>query len=534
MPSGKNSKKPKGLYAVSSLVWALVAVFWLQTTPALAVGKRVALLIGNATYAKPELVLANPGNDARALSRKLSELGFQVSTAIDADQAGMETALQKFEADMADAEMAVFFYAGHGVQIAGENILIASNFQEASEAELERAGVRLQRVRKAFAAARPKLGIMILDACRDNPFSDTGMGPPGLARASGGAGLLIAYATDPGNVAYDGIGENSTFTSALLRNIDTPGLDIRLMFGRVRQDVILATNGIQIPWVEESVLGEHSFNTDPSTRVFDPDIARDVERWRDVSRIATREAFDAYLSEFPNGLFREFAAVRVTDHNGTVPSDAATLTDAIESPARLNIIASLSVLGFLPDDKAATFDDAVIKRALMSYLTQIDKTEKVDTDRLFLDAARTLVLLGANTAQQLRTDLVAIRSIDKALVIAQDAFEELTLLGTTDDSVAPVLAQAEADLMAIEARREDVLAQLDVSRSYYAGLLRHGSSHLARHMSRALAGNTSSERGGSGIENRLQSDARRFVRHVQGNRNSEREGSYGWLVDFLP
>ena len=180
-------------------------------------GERVALLIGNARYADPAFELRNPAQDASALAAALAPLGFRTEVVTDPDRAEAEAALARFAEDAAGAEVALFFFAGHGVQAGGENRLLTAGLAGLSAAAIERESLTLDQVRAALAAAKPELGLIVLDACRNNPLAAGGLAPRGLARAQGGSGLLIAYATDPGNVAYDGTGANSVFTAALLR-----------------------------------------------------------------------------------------------------------------------------------------------------------------------------------------------------------------------------------------------------------------------------------------------------------------------------
>ena len=238
-----------GIRRIATATLAMAALGW---TAALA-EERVALLIGNERYASAQLSnLSNPANDARALEPVLARLGFATDVLVDADRAAAEAALHEFSADAAGAEVALFFFSGHAVQIEGTNRLLTAGFSQRIEpesgterflAEVERETLDLDAVREALAAAAPDLGLIVLDSCRDNPFIDSGLAVRGLARAPGRSRLLIAFATDPGNVAYDGGGANSPFTAALLDHIATPGLEVRLMFGRVRQDVVLATGG---------------------------------------------------------------------------------------------------------------------------------------------------------------------------------------------------------------------------------------------------------------------------------------------------
>ena len=228
--------------------------------------ERAALVVGNSAYtALPSL--ANPRSDAAAVADRLAAAGFAVTRVVDADGPALRRNLERFAADARDADVALFFYAGHGVQINGENHLLPVSVQPTDAGSILEESITLAQVRGALQAAAPDLLVLVLDSCRENPFgaiataATAESGAPleieaGLAQAEGGIGLLIAYATQPGQVAWDGAGRHSPFTDALLDHLTTPGLDIRLMFGRVREQVVAQTRGLQIPWVEEAVLGE--------------------------------------------------------------------------------------------------------------------------------------------------------------------------------------------------------------------------------------------------------------------------------------
>lgn len=520
----------------SAFLAALSLCLLLLAAGTASAGARVALVIGNADYRLESLDLANPVNDARAIAEKLGAMGFDVSLQTDLEYAAMGAALDAFSAKAKGADMAVFFFAGHGMQKDSENYLLARDFTELSVAALSESTLALSRVQDALTAGKPDIGIVILDACRNNPLAEQGIVAPGLARASGGAGLLFAYSTDPGNVAYDGDAEHSQFTEALLRHIDSPGLDVRLMFGRVRQNVLLDTGGLQIPWVEESVLGEHSFSTAPM-RSTGSAVAREIERWREISAQAGTDPFEEFLAEFPDGLFREFAEQRLRQQTGGTQL-GTVVGDLVTDENRPVMVASLSVLGFLPPTGDDMPDDAAIRRALLAYGSQVGALV-VDPERLASEASRTLTLLGAKTAQQLRTDMALLKAVEKAAGMAEEALGSLEDLARTNQDARAVLPQARADIEAIQVRRAELLEQLDAGRSYYAELLETARSNFGTEI-RAVAGtmtNTSratNEAGAAGrLRDRHEADIELFVRHVR-QQDSTTEGSYSWLADFVP
>lgn len=223
--------------------------------------ERLALVIGNSSYQHISS-LANPVNDARLMTRTLAAKGFQVTTVIDADRSTMRSAIQRFGRDLraaAPGALAMFYYAGHGVRSDGFNYLLPLDVDIRAEADIAREAIAAEWVLERIAAPGVT-HVMVLDACRNNPFD--GEGPrtipdigDGLARMTARNGNLVAYATGPGDVALDGTGGNSPYTSALAKAIRTPGLDVEAIFEHVRLEVETATDGEQVPW-ESSSLSE--------------------------------------------------------------------------------------------------------------------------------------------------------------------------------------------------------------------------------------------------------------------------------------
>jgi len=498
---------------------------------------RVALMIGNSNYDLEELFLPNPANDANALGSKLTELGFDVIKAIDTNQADTEQALADFTQAAKGAEMAVFFFAGHGVQINGENFLISTDFSEYNTTGLENNAITMSDVREAFEAAKPDIGIVILDACRNNPFVDSGQAPPGLARSSGGAGLLIAYATDPGNVAYDGAGENSVFTKAIIDNIGTKGLEARIMFGRVRQQVILETGGQQIPWVEEAVLGEHYFAGRSGVVNVGNAYSRELALWRSISAQTDVASFENYIAEFPEGVFTSFAKDRIKmirQARAAGAPSGLTSAEMLDGEPHERIENALAVLGFLQSTR--DLSDVTIERlanAFDLYRGQLPNPDEASPERLYQDAARMTIFLGATTAQQLRTDIIALSSIDRTLKIARDALAEIELISKTNAAALPILAESRRDVTAIEASLDQVMARLDESRLYYQSLIDKAQQFFPDSFTPDQSEAVLPAQGLSRLEQRLADDAALFIKHVQSY-TPETEGTYAWLIDFLP
>lgn len=227
-----------------------------------AAERRVALVIGNSSYADGRL--ANPGNDARLMERTLKEVGFQVTTLVDADQRAMKTAVRDFGQTLSSGGVGLFYFAGHGIQVQGNNYLIPIGARINVEADVDIEGVRVDQVLAAMEGARNRLNILILDACRNNPFArSVRSGARGLAYVAAPTGTLIASATAPGSVAQDGSGQNGTYTEALARHLRTPGASETDVLMAVRSDVRSATNGQQVPWDSSSLVGHFYFVLPP-------------------------------------------------------------------------------------------------------------------------------------------------------------------------------------------------------------------------------------------------------------------------------
>lgn len=281
--------------------------------------KRVALVIGNSGYGNvPKL--ANPANDAEAVGILLKSAGFEVvEMRRDLGIAAMRRVINDFSDLTQNADTAVVFYAGHGIEVDGANYLVAVDAKLARDLDVEDETVSLDRILRVLEPAK-RLRLVILDACRDNPFAKTMKRT--VASRSVGRGLgrvepatsdtLIAFAAKAGSTAADGDGIHSPFTAALLRHLVTPGLDMRLAFGQVRDDVMKATGRRQEPFVYGSLGGgvvtlasltttEHS-----NTPLIDPYAlaARDYEA---AAKVRTKEAWDAFLAAHPTGFYTDLA-----------------------------------------------------------------------------------------------------------------------------------------------------------------------------------------------------------------------------------
>lgn len=231
--------------------------------------KLAALVIGNADYEHASK-LKNPVNDADDITTKLLASGFTVEKVLDCTYPEMDQALKRFKQSLKDQDVGVFFFAGHGLQINGENYLTAIDTDASGEDEAKYSSLPLNRVIDVMEKADTQTSIIILDACRDNPFERAwarSTAPRGLAPVYAPRGSLIAYATSPGQVALDGAGRNGAYTAALLQHILTPDCSIENMFKRVRNTLSAATTGKQISWEHTSLAGEFFFNLSLGVRI---------------------------------------------------------------------------------------------------------------------------------------------------------------------------------------------------------------------------------------------------------------------------
>jgi tetratricopeptide (TPR) repeat protein len=233
-------------------------------------GRRVALVIGNGAYSNVR-ALPNPPNDARSIAKSLRDIGFTVSEGADLDRPAMQKITRDFLRDAVRAQVALVYYAGHGVQIDGRNYLVPVDVRLQAGASITDGMIDMDTI-LAGLDDQVRTNILIFDACRNNPMAqqvasagpnraiDAGSGlaaPAALGSgATLGAGTLIAFATAPGQVALDGEGANSPFSVALSRHIGTPGLEVQQMLTRVRAEVVAATGNKQVPWSNSSLLGE--------------------------------------------------------------------------------------------------------------------------------------------------------------------------------------------------------------------------------------------------------------------------------------
>jgi uncharacterized protein len=259
-----------------SLIVLLLVASWFAVNSSQAnAGVRLALVLGNSKY-EAVAALDNPSNDAADLAQALRRVGFEVIEQRDANREAMAKAVRDFSQRLRGADVALFFYAGHGLQMNGENYLLPVDARIETAADVRFNTINLSDIQQEMEGSG-RANIIILDACRNNPFTEKlsrggrGATTRGLGRIDAtGEGSLIVYSTQPNNVALDGAGRNSPFTEALLKYVGTPGLEVRQMISKVRGDVLQATDRRQTPWDSSSLVGDVYLAGAPAAVVASP------------------------------------------------------------------------------------------------------------------------------------------------------------------------------------------------------------------------------------------------------------------------
>jgi formylglycine-generating enzyme required for sulfatase activity/uncharacterized caspase-like protein len=301
------------------------------SAPAVAADKRVALVVGNSAY-RNITRLDNPANDAKLLSETLRSLGFTLvggGAQLDLDKASFDRTVQAFGAQLAGADVGLFYYAGHGVQVRGENYLIPVDANPTKEADVDFQMLDTNLVLRQMEGAGTRLNIVILDACRNNPFGGRGLAvgraqdgdntrmraaTGGLAQMQAPEGTLISFATQPGNVAQDGADGNSPYARALADTIRKPGIGIFDAFNQVGLLVKRATGGAQQPWVSSSPI-DGTFYFAASAGTAAPSVgsgpAADEIAWNYLKGTTDVGALRRFADEFPSGTHKSEAEARI-------------------------------------------------------------------------------------------------------------------------------------------------------------------------------------------------------------------------------
>ena len=314
------------------LVLGLVAIF---LPPTFASEPRIALVIGNSNYGPEIGKLLNPANDAKLMADTLKGLGFSVDLVLDADQKAMKRAIKAFGAKLEESgkdTTGLFYYAGHGVQVEGQNFLLPVGAEIAREADVEIESISAYDVMTQMQFAGNAVNLVFLDACRNNPLAKASRsGTRGLARLDAPRGSFVGYSTAPGDVAADGDGANSPYALALADELNKPGISVEEAHRNVRARVLAQTGNKQTPWDSSSLTGAVVLVEKPVAAVPQPiaqpapqqQVALDKESlfWQSIKDSKNSAEFEAYLNKYPQGTFAELAKAKMAGLTKTGPSE---------------------------------------------------------------------------------------------------------------------------------------------------------------------------------------------------------------------
>lgn len=318
---------------------ALVACTAILVSGHAYAAKRVALVIGNSTYQHAQK-LANPENDAKLIASVLRKKGFEVLEHKNLGFKAMKRAARMYTAKLrkyGKDTVGLIFFAGHGVQAEGQNFLVPINAQIENEGDIDIETISAQSLMSGVRLAGNRLNIIVLDACRNNPYRGLFRSSSrGFARMDAPVGSLLAFSTAPGTVAADGDGRNSPYSAALAQAMSEPGLKIEDVFKRVREKVYAATDGKQVPWESSSVFGDFYFNekyVGNKQKLPKVPTSQVATAWSTIEDTKSAAVLEAFIAEFPDTTYASFAKARLAELNkereprkaipGAVPDQAA-------------------------------------------------------------------------------------------------------------------------------------------------------------------------------------------------------------------
>lgn len=309
--------------------------------------QRVALVIGNSNYQNaPQL--ANPDNDAQSMAQFLNSAGFEVISATDLTQNDMLRVVQDFSAKVSARgpnTVAMVYYAGHGVQLAGENYLVPVDAKVSNQTELVNNSVRLVDVMSTLETIPSRMRIVILDACRNNPFPNVNDASRGLAIVDAPNGSIVGYSTAPGAEALDGAGGHSPYTQAFLNIAREPNVPIEQLFKRVRLEVNQTTSGAQILWESSSLTSDFTFFGDTAVAANRAPVnAPVVQMASNLPSRSTRQAYDYVLSEGRPEYYQEF--IEMYPHDPLCDHIRWLLSNLLISQAWHKAVLANSPLGY--------------------------------------------------------------------------------------------------------------------------------------------------------------------------------------------
>jgi uncharacterized caspase-like protein len=403
----------------------------------LAAGKRVAFVVGNGAYqAVPQLT--NPKNDAKAVSEALRKVGFEVVTAIDLDRKSFDKAVEKYIRSLSNAELSLFYYSGHGVEVGGENRIIPIDARLATETALEVETISLQTV-MLHMRNNSRAQLLYLDACRDNPFAVKKFAVGGdeirrsigrgLAKEKADIGSLIAYATEPGNIAQDGDGENSPFTIAVLRHSFAENTDVQTAMLNVTREVWEATNQKQRPWSNATLVEPIFLNTSPvkPQKPIEPAVVEP-----EAKVVETTNAKKPAKPEEPK---QAEAKPEKIDSAATIGETSAKQSEPKETAAPIEVPAQATTVGA---GAQPVFAEADIEALLSSTKIRLAETP----------SSGTVSLNGETLVEGAEFDAAALAALKFEPSLDETPSEPtLTIEATgSDDKVVPIVVQQNVEV----------------------------------------------------------------------------------------
>lgn len=375
--------------------------------------RRVALVIGNSSYKTSPL--KNPQNDARDMAAALRKLGFEVIERQNVGREALSLAAREFGDKLKGASVGLFYFAGHGLQVKGKNYLVPIDADIAREDEVPYRSFDVNEVLDKMDSARTAVNVVVLDACRNNPFARSFRpAAAGLAQMDAPTGSMISFATAPGSVAQDGEDNNGLYTGALLKHIATPGLAVEQMFKRVRVDVVQASNNQQVPWESSSLNRDFVFasvaaivapNAAQAAATSATELAVDLAFWEAVKDSKSAADYKAYLEQFPSGRFAALARVRMQN---TVAEAMPLIASTSLRPVNplLRVMSPEGLYAAVLEDGLIYWQDAATRQALRDSKAYDLRTERVRA-ALFSPDGRwlivTLDLVDGKRVQQLHS-----------------------------------------------------------------------------------------------------------------------------------
>ncbi len=363
---------------------------------ALATQKRVALVIGNSNYENSPL--KNPVNDASDMASKLKNFGFDVVKLINADKRNFEKGIRVFGKKLHQTgTIGLFYFAGHGLQVKNQNYLvpIGANIEDESDVKYET--INIGRVLEKMDYAKNGLNLVILDACRNNPFTRSfRSGARGLTLVRPATGTLILYATEPGSVAADGSGRNGLFTEKLMMAMSKSGIKVQDVFQNTANAVNQSSQGKQTPWSEGTIIGNNFYFTERKTKKIAPKKAsitvkatttepfnsaarHEITFWNSVDKMPTAEGYKAYLQQYPSGHYKALALIKIKQLTKVATVD--DMTPVVKTKTKTKTIKPAKTV-VTPKVKKQAKAKEVSKPKPIAHLSQLTIHSNVHNDKV--------------------------------------------------------------------------------------------------------------------------------------------------------